>query len=88
MKVHSCCKKSGLQSNEMKSVVLGICFLGATHIQTTAIQYLWTEMGACAATLFIIFFSEIQRVCRASIAVPPPELQAGYQLQLLILEGK
>lgn len=77
MKVHSCCKKSGLQSNEMKSVVLGFCFLEATHIQTTAIQCLWTEMGTCAATLFIIFSSEMQRVCRAAIAVPSPKQQAG-----------
>lgn len=40
MKVPSCCKKSGLQSNEMKSVVLGFCFLEGMHIQTTATQHL------------------------------------------------
>lgn len=40
MKAHSCCKKSGLQSSEMRSVVLGFCFLEGMHIQTTANQYL------------------------------------------------
>lgn len=74
----------------MKSMVLGFCFLEGTHIQTTAIQYLWTEMGPCVAALFIISSSEMQRVCRAATAVPPPKQQTGsaspYWLSALVTD--
>lgn len=66
MKVCSCCGKSGLQWYEPKSMVFVLCFLEGTHLQTTAIQYLSRETGACAAALFNVSSSGVQRGSRAA----------------------